>query len=55
MDLNDYSDKDLLKSALAEVAKSAAELKSARSDIDKAQSRLKFTLLVINRLIDRKD
>lgn len=48
------TDLALLRSLLAEVAKAQNEITQARSDIDKAQSRIRFSLLIINKLIDRK-
>ncbi len=51
--LNNKSDEDLLRSLLAEAAKAANELKCAQADLQKAQSRLGFTLLLTNILLDR--
>jgi poly(3-hydroxyalkanoate) synthetase len=48
------TDLALLRSLLAEVAKAQNEITQARLDIDKAQSRIRFSLLIINKLIDRK-
>lgn len=53
--LDSKSDKDLLLSLLAEVAKATNELKCAQSDLSKAQSRLGFVLAITNTLIDRKE
>ena len=55
MELKDHSDQDLLQSLEAECAKSLAELRSAQSDLDKINSRLRFILAVIHILKDRKD
>lgn len=49
------SSRDLLQSLLAEVAKAQNELRCARADLDKAQNRLKFSLLVLNTLIERQE
>ena len=55
MDLLDSkTDKELLKSLLAEIAKATKELRCAQADIVKAQSRLSFVLAVTNTLIDRQ-
>lgn len=54
MDLEKYSDKDLLKSLEAEIAKSLNEVKSARGDLDKINSRLRFALAVLH-TIKQKD
>lgn len=52
--LDDKSDKELLQSLVAEIAKATNEIRCARADIDKAQSRIKFTLMVAHTLIDRQ-
>lgn len=52
--LDQKTDEDLLKSLLAEVAKASAELKCAHQDVQKAQSRLSFVLMLANTLINRK-
>jgi hypothetical protein len=55
MDILDQKTEDeLLASLLAEVAKCTRELKCAQQDIDKATSRLGFSLVLINTLINRK-
>ena len=54
MDLIDKkSDLELLQSLLAEMAKANNEIKCAQADLNKAQNRLKFLLLLANTLIDR--
>jgi hypothetical protein len=55
MDLEDYSDEDLLKSLEAEVAKTLNEIKSAQGDLDKIKGRMRFALAVIHILKDKKD
>ena len=55
MNIEDYSDDELLQSIVAEIAKATAELKCAQGDVNKAQSRLKFALLAANIIKDRKD
>jgi hypothetical protein len=55
MDLLDKkSDLELLQSLLAEMAKANNEIKCAQADLNKAQNRLKFLLLLANTLIDRQ-
>ena len=54
MNLNDYNNKDLIKSLEAEAAKAMAELKSAQNDLDKINSRLRFILVVIHILKERE-
>ena len=54
MDLVDSkSDQEILQSMLAELAKSKAELQCARNDLDKMNSRLSFSIVLVNRLIQR--
>ena len=51
---NDKTDKELLESLLAEVAKASNEMKCAQRDINKANGRLQFAVMAINNMIDRK-
>jgi hypothetical protein len=51
--LDSKSDKELLQSLIAEIAKATNEIKCARGDIDKAQGRIKFLLVVAHTLIER--
>jgi len=53
--LNNKSDNELLRSLLGEVAKAQNELRCAQGDLSKAQSRIAFLLVVINRLIERQE
>ncbi|CAB4137126.1 hypothetical protein UFOVP322_14 [uncultured Caudovirales phage] len=52
--IDDKNDKQLLQSMLAEIAKASNEIKCARGDIEKAQSRIKFITLLTHELIDRQ-
>ena len=52
--LDSKTDKELLQSLLAELAKTSNELRCAKQDIDKITSRLSFLLVVTNKLINRK-
>jgi hypothetical protein len=52
--LDSKTDKELLQSLVAEIAKTSNEIKCARGDIDKAQSRIKFLLVLAHELINRK-
>jgi hypothetical protein len=52
--LDQKTDQELLKSLLAEVAKTTAELKCAQQDLAKAQSRLGFVIMLTNTMINRK-
>lgn len=53
--LNTKTDKEIMQSMLAELAKSKAELHCARSDLEKMNSRLSFCIVLANRLIQRKE
>jgi hypothetical protein len=52
--LDNKSDKELLESLIKEVAKATNELKCARGDIDKAQQRLKFLIVLSHTLLNRQ-
>ena len=52
--LKDKSDEQLLKTILGEVAKSTNELKCANSDINKANGRIGFILVLLNEMINRQ-
>ena len=52
--LDSKSDKELLQSLIAEIAKATNEIKCARGDIDKAQGRIKFLLVVAHTLMNRQ-
>lgn len=55
MDLLDKkTDKEILQSVLAETAKTTNELQCAQKDINKAQSRLSFLIVMANELIKRQ-
>lgn len=55
MDIIDKkTNEELTESILAEVAKSCNEIKCAKNDLDKAQNRLNFCLVLANKLIDRQ-
>ena len=51
--LDQKSNDELLRSVLAELAKSNNELKCARQDLEKATGRLSFAIAVANKLINR--
>ena len=52
--LDRLSDKQLTETLIAEIAKATNELKCAKADIDKAQSRIRFLLVVAHTLIERQ-
>jgi hypothetical protein len=53
--LDDKTDEELLSTLIREVAKASSELATASSDITKAQNRIRFSIVLINRLLERKD
>jgi hypothetical protein len=53
--LDKKSDRELLQSLLAEMAKANNEIKCAQADLNKAQNRMKFLLLLANILIERHE
>jgi hypothetical protein len=52
--LDTKTDKELEQSLLAEIAKAQNEVTCARKDLDKAQGRLKFCIMLANTLIERQ-
>lgn len=52
--LTDKTDHEIMTSVLAEMAKAHNELRCARADIEKAQSRMRFVLAAVNHLIERQ-
>jgi hypothetical protein len=51
--LDQKTDKELLKSLLAELAKARNELACAKGDIDKISGRIGFLLAITNTMINR--
>jgi hypothetical protein len=52
--IDNKSDKEILESLIAEIAKTTNEIKCARGDLEKAQSRIKFLLVLAHTLINRQ-
>jgi len=52
--LDRLSDQELTQTLIAEIAKATNEIKCAQADLNKAQSRLKFILVVAHNLIERQ-
>lgn len=52
--LDKLSDKELTQTLIAEIAKATNEIRCAKADIDKAQSRIRFLLVVAHTLIERQ-
>ena len=52
--LDKKNDKELLKVLLEEAAKASNEIRCARNDIEKAQKRIGFVTVLVNRLLDRQ-
>jgi len=55
MDLDRFTDEELLKSLEAEIAKSLGELRCLQGDADKINSRLRFALAVLHTIKERED
>jgi hypothetical protein len=53
--LDDKTPREIQGSLLAEIAKASNELRCARADTEKAQSRLQFAVAALNNLIQRKE
>lgn len=52
--LDSKSDRELLQSLIAEIAKATNEIRCAKADIEKAQNRIKFILVLSHTLIERQ-
>jgi hypothetical protein len=50
---DELSDEQILRSMIAEAAKTIAELKCARRDLEQADARLRFLLSAIHHLRDK--
>lgn len=51
--IDDKTNQELLDSLVEEAAKAQHELTCSKNDLAKAQSRLRFVLMVLNKLKDR--
>lgn len=54
MDIQDYTDHELLQSIEAEIAKCTNELRCLQGDADKINSRLRFALLALHVIKGRR-
>lgn len=54
MDIRDYTDQELLQSLEAEIAKASNELRCLQGDAEKLAARIKFSLVVLHTIKDRK-
>jgi len=52
--LDRKTDKELIQSLIGEIAKATNELKCARGDLDKANGRLQFLIVVTNTMLNRQ-
>jgi len=52
--LDNKSDKELLESVIAEIAKATNEIKCAKGDLEKAQNTVKFLLVLTHKFINRQ-
>lgn len=55
MNLESYTDKELLQSLEQEIAKATNELRCLLGDADKIAARLRFCLVVLHQIKARKD
>jgi hypothetical protein len=53
MDFNKLTSAELVESIVGEVAKTLNEVRHAQDDLEKADSRLRFALAVLNTIKDR--
>jgi hypothetical protein len=53
--IDNKTDQDLLATLLKETAKASNELNTIKQDLHKAQNRVKFSIMLINRLLERTD
>jgi len=51
--LENKTDRELLQSMIAEIAKANNEIACAKRDVEKAQSRQQFLVVLANKLIER--
>jgi len=52
--LDSKTDQELLQSLIVEIAKTTNEIRCAKADIDKAQSRIKFLLVLAHTMLNRQ-
>lgn len=53
--ISSKTDQQILETLLKETAKASNELNTIKQDLNKAQNRVRFSILLINRLLERKD
>lgn len=53
--ISNKTDQEILETLLKEAAKASNELTAVKNDVTKAQNRVKFSIMLINRLLERKD
>jgi hypothetical protein len=53
--LENKTDAELIRSLLAEIAKTQNEIRCARGDLEKANSRVNFCIAVLNELVNRHE
>jgi hypothetical protein len=52
--IDNKTDKELLESLVAEIAKASSEIKCAQGDITKAQGRIRFLLVLAHTMLNRQ-
>jgi hypothetical protein len=53
--ISNKTDQELLETLLKETAKASNELTTVKQDLAKAQNRVRFSIMLINRLLERTD
>jgi uncharacterized membrane protein len=53
--IDNKTDQELLETLLKETAKASNELNTIKQDLNKAQNRVRFSIMLINRLLERTD
>jgi len=53
--IDEKTNSELIESLLEEVAKAQNELNCGKADITKAQSRIRFVLMLLHKLTDRQE
>lgn len=51
--LDNLTPLELAQSLLAECAKASSEIKTARADLEKAERRIKFSIMLANTIIEK--
>lgn len=52
--IDSKTDRELLESLIAEMAKAQNELKCAKGDVEKATNRIRFANVLLHKMLDRQ-